>query len=198
MPTGYTSDICDGKDVDWKEFLMTCAHAFGATISMRDESLNTPIPEEFKVDNYYQVKITESLNQLKEYENMTLEEAEKSVNEEFERREKHRLEQLARSQKLREKLESILEDITEWQPPSNDHVELKNFAVNQIFQTIDFDCDEKYHSKPTTKLTAETWLLSKKADCIHDINYYKEQYEKEVERVSGRNKWVRQLRNSLL
>jgi hypothetical protein len=198
MPTGYTSDIYEGKDVDWKEFLMTCARAFGATISMREEKLSTPIPEEFEVDNYYQDKIKESLRQLKEYENMSLEEAEKLCNEEYEREEEYRLGQFVKSQKLREKLEIILDHILFWQPPSNDHAELKKFAIDQIDQTIRYDCVKEYYSKPSPKITTENWLLSKKASCISNINYYQEEYAKEVERVAGRNNWVKQLRNSLL
>lgn len=35
MPTGYTSEIYQGEEVSPKDFLLTCARAFGATISMR-------------------------------------------------------------------------------------------------------------------------------------------------------------------
>ena len=49
MPTGYTSKIYEGKEnVTGKSFIMDCARGFGACISMRDESSDTPIPEEFK------------------------------------------------------------------------------------------------------------------------------------------------------
>jgi len=45
MPTGYTLDLYDGKNITFKEFVMKCAGAFGALISMKDESLDAPIPE---------------------------------------------------------------------------------------------------------------------------------------------------------
>ena len=58
MPTGYTAVIEDG--CTFKEYVMTCARAFGATISMREEPLSKEIPEKFEVSDY-------ALNQLKAY-----------------------------------------------------------------------------------------------------------------------------------
>jgi len=37
MPTGYTADLNDGKQVTFQEFTMKCARAFGALIEMRDD-----------------------------------------------------------------------------------------------------------------------------------------------------------------
>ena len=37
MPTGYTLDLYNGKDITFEEFVLKCARAFGALIDMRDE-----------------------------------------------------------------------------------------------------------------------------------------------------------------
>ena len=34
MPTGYTIDLYEGKEVTFEEFVMKCARAFGALISV--------------------------------------------------------------------------------------------------------------------------------------------------------------------
>lgn len=40
MPSCYTSDIADGKDVSFNDFVLKCARAFGACIEQRDDNAN--------------------------------------------------------------------------------------------------------------------------------------------------------------
>ena len=37
MPSGYTSDIYNGKEVTFKDFALGCARAFGACVMQRDD-----------------------------------------------------------------------------------------------------------------------------------------------------------------
>jgi hypothetical protein len=53
MPTGFTADICKGAEVSFEDFAMTCARAFGALYSMRDEPMDAPIPETFVASGYH-------------------------------------------------------------------------------------------------------------------------------------------------
>ena len=50
MPIGYTSKLHDG-DQPFNEFIMSCARAFGALVTMRDDPNDAPIPE-FEVSEY--------------------------------------------------------------------------------------------------------------------------------------------------
>ena len=43
MPSYYTADICNEKDISFQEFALKCARAFGAFVHMRDEPLNTTL-----------------------------------------------------------------------------------------------------------------------------------------------------------
>lgn len=61
MPTGYTAAVCDGKITEFPAFALQCARAFGALITMRDDAMNAPIPEEIKPDtSYYDKNISEA------------------------------------------------------------------------------------------------------------------------------------------
>ena len=40
MPTGYTTDIYNGKDVTFKDFALKCARAFGACIHQREDNID--------------------------------------------------------------------------------------------------------------------------------------------------------------
>jgi hypothetical protein len=55
MPTGYTCIIEDKPDVTFAEYVWRCARAFGALLSMREDSLDAPIPDELKSEDtdYY-------------------------------------------------------------------------------------------------------------------------------------------------
>ena len=44
MPTGYTYDLYDGKDIEFPDFVMKCARAFGALIEIRDDPMDAAIP----------------------------------------------------------------------------------------------------------------------------------------------------------
>jgi len=52
MASGYVHKMLDDKQ-DFRTFAMSCARAFGALITMRDEPADAPIPDEFKPDPYH-------------------------------------------------------------------------------------------------------------------------------------------------
>lgn len=64
MTTGYTVDMYEGKEVSFPEFATKCARAFGALVSMREEPLDAPIPEEFKPSSYHVEQLEELRNEL--------------------------------------------------------------------------------------------------------------------------------------
>ena len=39
MPTGYTAGIADGTITNFEQYALRCIRAFGATMHLRDESL---------------------------------------------------------------------------------------------------------------------------------------------------------------
>ena len=65
MPTGYTSDIYDGKDISFREYALKCARNFGAYVEMRDSSLDTEMPTEFEPSTYYRDKLDEALKRVR-------------------------------------------------------------------------------------------------------------------------------------
>lgn len=72
MPTGYTYPVCEGKITEFPDFALSCARAFGALISMREEPMDAPLPDEIAAStNYYDQKIEESQKRLGEVQAMT-------------------------------------------------------------------------------------------------------------------------------
>lgn len=203
MPTGYTAGIIDGKITTFREFAKTCMKAFGATIHMRDETLDTEyVPRE--INEYYR----QSLDKWKQ----TLDEVIKMSDEEIiAKREKELQERIdyARSKMdLCERncvvLGKMLEEVHDWEPPTEEHKGFKKFMLEQLNETIKHDCDTSYYRESLSKSYNEMFSIDAKKireeyikDAKYNINYSQENLDKEVKRVEESNKWVEQLLNSI-
>ena len=196
MPTGYTAAIKDG--IEFKDFVLSCARAFGALILMRDEPSNAEIPEQFEPHKWNLEKLDEAKAKLIQYRNMPPADAELQAQIEYEK-EVDRIEKvILEYNELREKYNTMLALVKAWRPPSHEHTGLKKFMIEQLESSIDFDCDTKYYvDNPPQKLTATEWLNKKIQGTLRDIDYHSKEWANEVERTESRNKWIEQLRESL-
>lgn len=194
MPTGYTAKIADG--ITFRQYALNCAKAFGALISMRDDPMDAEIPEKFEPSDYYFKKLEETELELEKVQKFTDSEAENEARFEYDKELESHKKYLDDKFKLKEKYLDMLKQVNAYQPPTPDHVEYKNFMKSQIEQSIDFDCSTT-HCKPPTLKSGRVWLSEKIARLVKDVNYYREEKQKEIERVTGRNEWVDALRNSL-
>lgn len=195
MPTGYTADIKDG--ISFEQFVMNCAKAFGACISMRDLPSDTPIPEEFEPSSYHADKLASAREELVAYENMFEEEAVLKCMLEYRADEDNRRRRLQENLNQLESYRRMLTHVQAWVVPSADHQGLKDFMVKQIEESIKWDDSTKYLSEPTPMIDVTDWLEAKKAKALNDIEYHKEEYAKELKKTAERNLWVSQLRESL-
>lgn len=199
MPTGYTADLYDGKDVSFEDFTMNCARAFGALVSLRDEP-NAEIPDEFPVDEYYVRRFKETSEELEKAQKMTDKdfalEAEKHYSEEY----KFLTEAIEEKLSIRKRYENMLEQVKEWNPPTKEHFELKKFMIDQLEESIRFDASTDYYEKTRSELTLETPEESKARileDCEWRFNNAKEQLEKSEAAARERTEWIVELRRSL-
>lgn len=195
MATGYTDAI--GKGISFEEFVCNCARAFGACVTMRDESMKAPLPDEFKASDYHAKRIEEAKNTLYDVERMTTSECRAAAEKEWEENEAYRTKILAERAELRKKYEAMLAKVKAWKPPSKDHEGLTDFMVQQITDSIKWDCDNDYYAKPSKKLTAAEWKKKSIETAKHDIEYHKKEDDEERERAKDRSEWVRQLKESL-
>ncbi len=196
MPTGYTAAIKDG--IAFKQFAMNCARAFGATITMRDDGGDgSNIPERFEPSDYHLKELREAQNELAVLSLMTPEGAAKRASEDYEAAEARRLEALREKRELRAKYEAMLAEVKAWKAPTPDHIQFRNFMLEQIGSSINFDCGESCYDKPTQRLTPEEWLSAQRSKIESDIDYHTKNYAEEVERTEKRNAWIKALRDSL-
>ncbi len=194
MPTGYTAGISNG--ITFQKFAMNCARAFGALIEMRDSPSDAPIPENFKKSDYHEKEIAKCKKLLAELERMDSPKARKLFDDERKESEEHARKYEIEKLELRQKYEAMLREVKKWNPPTSEHNGLKDFMLKQISESIDFDCGPSYRVAQQNP-DFEKWFIAKKKEVITEIQRHTEEDEKEAERTASRNKWVRELRESL-
>lgn len=199
MPSGYTSKIYEGKKVTKEEFILNCARAFGALIDMRDEPLDKEIPKEIKPNPYYLNQKEKMEKELEELQELSPKVIQQLIDEEYEQQVSYRQKRIAELQELKTRYESLLSEVNEWTPPTEEHVNLKDFCIKQLKESIDFDCGSltRYETQTIEKQNVEQWLSERKESLKKDISYYQTQWEEELQRSKERNDWVQSLYQSL-
>jgi hypothetical protein len=196
MPTGFTKCISD--DVSFEKFVMGCARAFGALITMRDDPLDAEIPDEFQPTDYHTKQLSDLEAKLAVLRTMSIFDAEIEADKEYLNRCAQKEDGIRKDRELRGKYKAMLAKVDAWEPPTDEHTEIKKFMMEQIRESIEFDCSESYYlEKKIEKLSGEDWLANKIESTVNSIGYHKIEHQKEVDRCAVRSKWVRELRQSL-
>lgn len=198
MPTGYTADVADGKVADFPTFALRCARAFGALIEMRDAPMNAPIPDEFEPSTYYADQIAKLEQELAELCDLTpLQAADRQMAEYQEairgwrQRRKDRDERRVRYEKMRA-------DVQAWTPPTPEHEGMKAFMLEQLDESIKWDCSHKYDDRPRKPDPSTSDWLDESVERVRQrLADARESAQREAERIASRNEWVRSLRESL-
>lgn len=191
MPTGYTADIKDG--ISFEQFIMGCARNFGALISLRDEPRDAPIPDVFEPSEHHSKKLVEAQARLDELKSLNFREIELKATE-WNASEKERIDKLNReSDELKSSYQSMLEKAEHWQPPTGEHQGLKDFMIQQITSSIQFDC----HKYSFQQLTPNEWYAKEIESAEWNVNYHTKEKAAEEVRCEQRSKWVQELKASI-
>ena len=195
MPTGYTADVQSGKITDLKPFVMQLARGMGALVMMRDEPHDAPIPERFEPSPYYAERVAKSEAEVERLRLMSDEDAEAAAVEAHAEVvaafDKAKAEHTAQ----RERYEAMVAKVKAWQGAPEG---IKEFALDQLQQSIDFDCREPFRFyRSTDKLTGAQWREQALGEALRSLGYDRKANEDEISRTEARNNWLAQLRRSL-
>lgn len=200
MPTGYTADIYEGKEVSFPDFVMDCARAFGALITMRDDPRDAPIPDEFQPNDYHLREHETALRNLAEAKAWTEDQATEYAEVAYVEAHGAWVEHQLTAKERGERYEAMLAQVQAWEPPTPDHQGLKDFMVEQLESSIKHDADltdlERWYPEPRQH-TGPEWRQDRIAKAERDIEYHAAEWLKEVERAQQRTEWVWALRHSL-
>lgn len=195
MPTGYTTDVADGKVTDFRTFALRCARAFGAVVEQRDEAMDAP-PRLREPSDHYRERLDAEVARLTALVVMTPEQIEAAALGDYLDRVKSWERSRERSISVRVRYESMQADILAWNPPTAEHVALKKFMLDQIDDSIRFDCLDADFRAPDPK-DAAAWHASAIASAARSIEHTCESMAKDRANVDGSNKWITALYESL-
>jgi len=194
MPTGYTSDLYDGKPTSFRAFVLRCARGMGALVTMREDPMDAPIPDSFEPSNHHAEKEQTARARIVALMQMTDEEMKSSAREEH-------LKNLAQwessSHEAKERVgryQEMLHQVSHWTPPTPDHQEFKTFMIEQLEISIKHD---GWVSSEPKEATPEDWKNAAITQAGKDISYHAIEWQKEKQRADERTQWVRQLKGSL-
>lgn len=203
MPTGYTAHIEDGSITTGKEFLLVCSRAFGVAVDLRDEPLSVPTPTHFEPNEYYKKRYENAEKELKEFKALSLEQVRSKMRSEHEKQVQDAESNIARMTEINRKYKSVRRQIEAWDPPTVEHIGIKEFALSQIDECVYsysmFECYRKVISEPfcdddnaviTYSAEHTKWLEQ-------DAARAKDAYEKEVERAKQKTQFMKVFVESL-
>lgn len=194
--TGFTYDLVE-KKMDFATFVMRCARAFTPLIEMRDDPMDAVIPEKFEPSSYHTDELAKAQKEVARLKKMTTEQRKR-----FGLREKnHAIKSAKECLKTYEAENKILDDMlaqaNAWTPPTPDHVNLKNFIVQQLTDSrhdLSWTLDSLKKYEATTPLTFFREALT---SAKRDIEYHTEHLELDRKGAKFSTDWVQALRKSL-
>lgn len=194
MPSGYTDPVKNGTITELPDFVWRCARAFGALIEMRDEPTGAKIPEFIEPSMSSYQRFFRAEVELAATRAMTMEMVYRAYKEE--RDEHYALDEKmeAEREEAFERYLDMLLKVLDWQPPTPEHHGLKELMIQQLADSISFDCRPFHFPFPDTP---EEWHAQRIQDLEKTISRAWEAHQEELDRCRGRNRWVRDLRSSL-
>ena len=193
MPTGYTYQVTE-DNYSFEDFVWNCAKAFGAFIHMRDEPNSAKIimPKE---SFYYQDQLDEARLELERAESMTLDEAALERDAYYEKTKASNKKAMEKQHEEFKKLHAMQLKVLSWEPPTDDHVELRNFMLQQLEETIKYDCDFSYYEKVLLepKQSVQDWLDNYRIQAQRDVVRYAKNAQEEQDKYHENINWINKL-----
>lgn len=205
MPTGYTYKIVN-EGQTFPEFAMGCARAFGALIHMRDDPWGAPLrlrqqsKSPHSLNSYHaeaKAKAEERLKRLEGFDvNERLAYGEHKKQKEIDELKAH----IERIDLVNAKIAAMQKDVQEWKPPTEGHLELKKFMLQQLDVSKE-SCE--YEVQRLAYLTAksaaqvyEDVVAEDKSSVEYHTRMINETPQKSENNVDP-NAWIIELCNSL-
>lgn len=204
MPTGYTSIIQESEETNsdklFRQFALQCARAFGALVSMRDDKWDAEIPDEIVAGDYYKNGIAQHKKELAVARKRSMKEWDMLAETSFFDKNDYYNKKINESLDLRAKYQTVLDKVYAFEPPTPEHVHYKEFMIEQIKGSIDFDCNTDYYNREFHNLTrtpAKEFKQKTIKNLEDSLKYDQEHYKKELEGCKKQTAWIKALKKSL-
>lgn len=194
MPTGNTAKLHDGEQ-SFEEFVLGCARAMGALITMKEAPADASIPDAIEVGSYYVEAVARAEAAYAHAKAMTLERAETLASIEYEEALAYYQREVKQRTARRDRYELMRSRVEAWEPPTEDHVEFRTFMLGQLDLSM-AGCQATHLPEPVRR-TAEECRATKIEVCERALRQATESLAEEQARAEVRTAWLVALRESL-
>lgn len=195
MPTGYTAIIEEKDGATFEEFVWRCARAFGALVEMREDSLDTEVPERLKVDAYYVQVVCDAEAGLVRLKAMNREETSAAAAKEYADAKAAYRESVERAAVLRDRYAAMRAKVVLWKPPTEGHAGLRSFMLEQIDLCTRNGVGP--FCSPPTRQSGSAWHARRMAWAAEEVERSQERLRVAEALVAARNEWIDALRKSV-
>jgi hypothetical protein len=171
---------------------------------MRDDDLGVLPPEKFETSTYATDAIAAQEAEVKRLLSLDHDGCVTEVEQELKGRAATRQENQRTESICIQTMFAMLKKVQAWSPPTPDHAGLKTFMVEQLTNSIDHE-DMSDYRKQQEKIDAETRAAAPESVVARKIvaaqektAYHTQEHQEEIARTDGRNKWLADLRASLV
>lgn len=196
MITGFTQKLVE-KGQTFNEFVLTCARGMTPCISMREDPLDSSIPDEFKTDSYHAEALKDAQDKLKTLQKMSPEE-QLQYGEDKKRKEIKTINQILKQEKEQDtKVAAMESQVRNWVPPTQDHVNFKEFMLQQLGVSKG---NAQYYQDKLSALDTKTpmeFYEEEVQNALYDIEYHTKKHAEEIERTNYNSQWIKALKESL-
>lgn len=195
MSNRYTAEILNG--ISFATFAKNCAWAFGAYVTLRDEVVGSKvILKQVGPSDCHKNAATKAREELDNLLRMTPEQCEEAATKSWQDKEKRFAETIKKTDETRKAYEAMREQVVKWKPPTQDHLEFKQFMLSQIDESIKHDCCLP-SLVPPPRYSGSEWRGYEEDRLRRDIIYHDDKYAQEVTGCKTHLAWVQALIKSL-
>ncbi len=188
---GYVHSIINGETSDLRSFALRCARGMGALIMMRDEPLDTPVPDAFAPSDWNAKKLAEARIALAEIAALTPEEAEERAASDFNTAMEEHIKYAAKEAEDYRRVSAMKASVEDWTTQAEG---IKAFMLESLDAALK---NGPYAPEPPERKTGPVWRADAMAKASRDIAYHAIENEKEIARTASRNEWLRLFKASL-
>jgi hypothetical protein len=195
MPTGYTSDVQEGKVTTLEAFVTNCARAF--LWQARDSSepdLRKLVSSEGSL-SYYVKSLEESKAALAKLESLDEAGWRKIYDDEGAEAIRFAYDYNKRKAEERERYTAMINKVNAWTPPTPEHVKLKEFMIEQLESSRKFDCDGA--DWEVKQESFDSWKKHKYESALVRVKRDEADVEKQSSRKNDFLGWVNDLLESV-
>lgn len=203
MPTGYTAGILNGKIKTFKQFATQCIRAFGGAVHMRDDDWYAAYRPD-KVSDYYSKRVEDINKKINVLNKLSDKELIKNQKNELLNDRMKNIKTIVEKKEVNLKLKMFLDQAHQYEPPTPEHIGIKDFMIQQLTDTIDCDGNISYYEEKIKlideKLKNIDPIEIRKTfmdDYLDDLTRAQKYLKEEEERVNNRNEWSRQYLESI-